>query len=721
LKYLTLLFIVFSFSFPANAAEEKNASLLFEKVVEKYSQASTYSDTTEVLMYLLSQGIENKISYTSEIAIKKPDMFMVKNKAGLFGRHIVSNGEKIWVYFPLMKKYSVAEDSNKISEILSVDLNSLDTIGTEQFLLFSFFDRSSRFISKEKSEAEIAGEEEINGKLFHILKIKNEENSMMLWVDTCTLNIHQITVDMSPILEEQQDNMGIEASDVRMSYTEIHKNISVNNEIPDDFFVFKPPEGVTEVDSEGQTEGPGYSLIGKEFSLCKLDPLNSTEKIFIPARSNEAQVVSFINITSEDSGKIIEELKYLYKKYDGKVNLAVIGKNKNLKQLRKYLSRKNINFPVAVERQDALIEKYGITSFPTTLLIDKNGLIQQVYSGYFEGLAERLSEDFLILNDPEIPSIEDSYTKEKGFHLQWSLNLKTVGLDTDTEIVAVNTSGSIYHVNTRGSIDKVIELDNNAAEILYSDINEDNKYEYIVYGKWGKYISVYNSKGKLIWELPAEFGVLDVKNCELGGDNNMEIAVGMNGPEGIKVCDSEGNIIWTSTQVINVWNVSCCDINGDGVDELSVVSYDGKITLFDSRGTVLKKIEPEIKSDFAELALVSGRPFFLISGMLNDNEVFAMLDSEGEIKWEVILGNIRNAAVESLSINPLKEWIAIGTVDGQVFVFDDKGNNIAYKNQEGLNVKVSWIELEKGEYSLITASVEKGLNAYNITEENDFK
>lgn len=74
------------------------------------------------------------------------------------------------------------------------------------------------------------------------------------------------------------------------------------------------------------------------------------------------------------------------KSRDGFILLA-INEDKERPKLDAYLKAKPVTFPVLIDHEQKLAERFGINAFPTTILVGADGRVQHVYEGvqpYFE-------------------------------------------------------------------------------------------------------------------------------------------------------------------------------------------------------------------------------------------------------------------------------------------------------------------------------------------------
>lgn len=73
--------------------------------------------------------------------------------------------------------------------------------------------------------------------------------------------------------------------------------------------------------------------------------------------------------------------------------LLAINEDKERAKLDAYLKEKPVTFPVLIDEQQKLAEKFNIAAFPTTILVGADGRVEEVYEGvqpYFEYQVGRL-------------------------------------------------------------------------------------------------------------------------------------------------------------------------------------------------------------------------------------------------------------------------------------------------------------------------------------------
>ncbi|MFC2061331.1 redoxin domain-containing protein [Elusimicrobiota bacterium] len=714
---IVILFIIIA----GNVSAEQDARKILEHSIEIYNNMNTYQDVTETVISLSSQGLENKILYTYDAYIKRPNKFYIKNRAGMLGTSVVSNGENLWIVQPALKRYSVSEAPSEFEDFLAADLEKIYSLGTEQFLLALFFKRQENILSDKDISIDMCGEESVEEKIADVISLKKETTEMRFTIERESGYIRKLELNIAKFVEQQTDEYssgGLVVPTIR--YIESHSGIKHNEDIDDKVFKFKQDSGMNLVGSiyEDQGKSDGYVYVGDIFHDFEAKPVNSSKMIRLSDYSEKTILLCFWEAGSEFSGRVINDLKYIHKKYKSKnIEILIINPEKDQKALKKAIDKEKIKFHVIHDKDKYISNVYNINAYPTVITIGSHGIIQQVYSGYHEGLRERLIEDTeLLLKSSGISAGEDPSKKIKGLLKQWHVPVKAAGLAIDDNIYIAGPVNDIYYVSNRGSIKDVLKLKKMIRVIKTVDLNNDTVPEFIGYRDMGTEIMAFDRKGKSIWEVETRLGVNSAVLYDLNDDEYPEIAVGLNGPAGLQVLDHKGNIVWKSTQIVNVESLDIGNIAGSEGPELAAISNDGKIYLFNTEGEFIKNIDVKFFAEYLSLIDYKNKHCrLLVSGCSEGNEILKMMNGNNEILWEVVLGNAGSSKVLSIKKHPVNKWIAVSTVDGQVFVFDDIGNNIAYVKDKGVNVLSDWVVTDTGECNLITASIDGGVTCYIIS------
>ncbi|WP_096201019.1 thiol-disulfide oxidoreductase ResA [Bacillus sp. FJAT-45350] len=92
----------------------------------------------------------------------------------------------------------------------------------------------------------------------------------------------------------------------------------------------------------------------------------------------------------------MENLYNVYK--DKGVEIIAVNVDEPELTVRTFVDRYKLTFPIVIDKGRNVLDAYGVSPLPTTLLIDEYGEVQKVHIG---GMTERQVEDFMELIVPK--------------------------------------------------------------------------------------------------------------------------------------------------------------------------------------------------------------------------------------------------------------------------------------------------------------------------------
>ena len=130
-----------------------------------------------------------------------------------------------------------------------------------------------------------------------------------------------------------------------------------------------------------------------DFSVSTID----NKKIELSDLYNKGPLlVSFWALWCEPCRVEMRPLKILYEKYKDK-GFTILGINqdtpKSVSKVRSYISSQRINFPIVIDPNSQLLQKFNGQAIPYSLLIDKNGEIVYKNVGYLPGDEIKLEKE----------------------------------------------------------------------------------------------------------------------------------------------------------------------------------------------------------------------------------------------------------------------------------------------------------------------------------------
>ena len=156
--------------------------------------------------------------------------------------------------------------------------------------------------------------------------------------------------------------------------------------------VFRPKtEEELKIEKRDSSIKNAEKYISKPSESFKVRMLKGDSLSFNPKNNHNIYVLNFWFTACAPCVVEMPELNKLYDKYkdQGVKFLAITYDDEE--EITKFLSKKMFKYPIAVEAE-SVIKKYNISSFPTNMIIDKNGLIIFEENGLKSGISERLDQ-----------------------------------------------------------------------------------------------------------------------------------------------------------------------------------------------------------------------------------------------------------------------------------------------------------------------------------------
>ena len=324
--------------------------------------------------------------------------------SGMFGGTIVCDGKDVYTYTPMFKKYT----KEKAPESLS-GLNKLRASGIMDMTVivkYIIHENPYELIMEEVKSGEYSGLEDLNGTKFHHLKLTadldGEETDFDVWVNEGENSlIHKIVPDMSKALAKSGEDMPGGYENMKANVEMVFKNWEVNVNLPDDTFVFSPPEGAQFEESTPQVTvkpaGP-YPLLGKPAPPFKLELLEGGEFDLSQHKDKSIVILDFWATWCGPCKKVMPILEEIADEYKDKgVVVIAVDLREEPEKIRSFLEEQGLHTTVALDRDGKVGRLYEAKSIPQTVIIGIDGMVQAVYVGSTSTTKETLKKELAAL------------------------------------------------------------------------------------------------------------------------------------------------------------------------------------------------------------------------------------------------------------------------------------------------------------------------------------
>ena len=137
--------------------------------------------------------------------------------------------------------------------------------------------------------------------------------------------------------------------------------------------------------------------VGMKAPIFKLKDLSGKEFALADLRDSQTAVVIFWANWSDHSAAVLERVERLYRKYK-KEKLGVLAVNvekqqltpEDLSEIKKSVARLGVTFPVLIDEGLRVFREYGVVAVPSTVVLDKEGVIRGEMAAFPLALREDL-------------------------------------------------------------------------------------------------------------------------------------------------------------------------------------------------------------------------------------------------------------------------------------------------------------------------------------------
>ena len=132
--------------------------------------------------------------------------------------------------------------------------------------------------------------------------------------------------------------------------------------------------------SAAENVGPQVSHKAPDFTLDSLTAKNVN--LYQVIKENKVTLINFWGIWCPYCVREIPELVNFYRRYhQRKVEVLAVNVGDNPKDIPSFVKEKQMSFPILIDKTNAVSSLYQIAGFPTTIIIDRQGKIQDIIVG----------------------------------------------------------------------------------------------------------------------------------------------------------------------------------------------------------------------------------------------------------------------------------------------------------------------------------------------------
>ncbi len=424
-------------------------------------------------------------------------------------------------------------------------------------------------------------------------------------------------------------------------------------------------------------------------------------------------------------------------------------KNKELRRL------KDIPVVMAVSPKP-----YDFLMSPGAIIIDRNGIIQSLYSRPMTETEIRKAATQQDWSGPEkSPPTELSFEglklstplmKEK--HV-WSKKVPRIigmgsanfGHDDSDNLLAVNKDGMLLVFSSDGDIKEEIKvpinIDGKSAAVHGAMLDKDNMAFSILDDQCPNKVTVFDEKGKITWEYPStgQSKIDAIAFAQVNDDEKTGLLVSLvdnNSNKELHFVSHQGKTIWKINDSISAQNIAFINRQHKMRGLVLRPTYGGGINLFEGSGKYLRTIHNNINligiisaaqmdsEGLSQIVAISPHKSHThFSKTTRYYDIYALavvMNLDGDVLWKIPLKQRDNfdfssKPITALDVNSdgIKEWI-IRNLNNEIIIMDVSGLTVAKFKPEMKSWSNFAILLRKDKNALFVFGNDEELNTYEL-------
>jgi TonB family protein len=358
----------------ATYAQPPDAETILNRARETFTNARTLE--VRAVTVTTTTGVDFEQTQRSGllIASEQPGKYRIEPR-GMAGQTIVSDGQQSFTYASYIKQYTKAPVSSNFTEAL-LDSPAAPLAGLNN--------------GRAVGSATVTGEEELQvdgaPRRCYVVEIKrpNDSGSAKVWADRESFLI------LKSVTTQHMENWPPDLGAADMTATITVQTVKINQPLPPEMFVFVPPPTAKLVNN---LEFPGRmqksELAGKAATDFTLRDLSNHDVQLSGLRGKTV----LLDFWATWCAPCREEIPLLQKLQRNNPDLTVVGIDvgEDANVVEKFVKDQGISYQILLAGQNAMLNEYGVHSYPTVFVIDREGIIRDSLIGYGTGSEAQLS------------------------------------------------------------------------------------------------------------------------------------------------------------------------------------------------------------------------------------------------------------------------------------------------------------------------------------------
>jgi alkyl hydroperoxide reductase subunit AhpC len=368
-------------------ANDPKAVQVVEAVGKYYLGLKQFTTDASMVEEITAGGKSQRSELAFAVAMERPNKFAMALQRGRGGASMFSDGSKLYTFVPDINAYN--------EEPAPADLAGLvkQPVVRPSFLAQLIDADPAKSVMEGVMGLEYRGVEQLDGRSAHHLAAKQKDIDWELWVDEGDQPlVRKVKVDVSRALTAQGAPSGAQGT-----VTELFSKWTVNQPVDAAQFSFTPPAGAKTIEQyradEGKRQSQSHPLVGRPAPDFSLPLLAGGQMKLSDNKGKQVVVLDFWATWCPPCQAELPVVNRLLAGYKDKgVLFVAVNQGEDANQVRTFLQGIHIEPTVALDAQGSAGHLYQVSGIPQTVIIDKQGIVRAVFTGYGPGTEDDIKK-----------------------------------------------------------------------------------------------------------------------------------------------------------------------------------------------------------------------------------------------------------------------------------------------------------------------------------------
>ncbi len=367
------------------------ADALIDRVIEFYRQANSLEVDCEMRV-VITGAEKQEIVSKKTLVVEKPNRLAVRTTGELGQIDVICDGKTIVTHLIPRQIYVREKAPKTVDKAATHFLTLLPTIPQLlNYEMWMLLEKGSKQIMGGVIVSKVVGTETVNGVKAHHLAFEEETVDWDMWVaaegDPVIL---KFTFDMAKSF--QQSAKGEDAAkrpEESLVLTSSFGRWKVNETPQTELFTFKAPSDVHRVNDLFAPP-----MLGKEAPGVQLELVDGGHFDLSRHKGKEIVLLDFWATWCGPCREALPHIIEVANSYKDKgIVFYAVNAGEKAADVQSFLEEQKLSLVVPVDTKGELSKAMMVDGLPTSILIDKNGVIQAVHQGFGETTPELLRNE----------------------------------------------------------------------------------------------------------------------------------------------------------------------------------------------------------------------------------------------------------------------------------------------------------------------------------------